>query len=126
VFAQFLSQFFSAVGIYFIVFIALNHFDSPFSFLFLLMVQFLLDVIWSLFGNWFYYHLIPPRKTILIYRKALDRKHFGSMVGKPVERIYHIAGELMFDGTFHDLENKLKGYEAVFVAGVNSRCRNGI
>ena len=32
----------------------------------------------------------------------------------------------MFDGSFSELEEKLEGYEAVFVAGVNSRCRNGI
>ena len=92
----------------------------------LLVVQFLLDVVWSLFGNWFYYHLIPPRRTILIYRNALDRKRFGSLVGKPTERIYEITDELMYDGSFKELQDKLKGYEAVFVAGVNSRCRNGI
>lgn len=92
----------------------------------LLIVQFLLDVAWSLFGNWFYYHLIPPRKTLLIYRNALDRKRFGSIVGKPNERLYQVTNELQYDGTFKELKDKLHGYEAVFVAGVNSRCRNGI
>ena len=54
VFAQFLSQFFSVVGIYFIVSIAWNHFNNPLAFLILLIVQFLLDVAWSIFGNKFY------------------------------------------------------------------------
>ena len=126
VFAQILSQFFSAAAIYFIVSIAWNHFNNPVAFILLLMAQFLLDVAWSIFGNWFYYHLIPPRRTILIYRNPLDRKRFGSLKGKPVERIYHVTDELMFDGSFSELEEKLEGYEAVFVAGVNSRCRNGI
>lgn len=126
VFAQFLSQFFSVAAIYFIVSIAWNHFDNPVAFLILLLVQLLLDIAWSLFGNWFYYDLIPPRRTILIYRNALDRKRFGSLKGKPSERIYQITDELMYDGTFKELEEKLEGYDAVFVAGVNSRCRNGI
>ena len=126
VFAQFLSQFFSVTAIYFIVSIAWNHFDNPAPFLILLLIQLLLDIGWSMFGNWFYYDMIPPRRTILIYRNALDRKRFGSLKGKPVERIYHVTDELMYDGSFKELEEKLKGYEAVFVAGVNSRCRNGI
>ena len=126
VFAQLLSQFFSIIAIYFIVSIAWNHFDNPIAFLLLLMAQFLLDVAWSMSGNWFYYHLIPPRRTILIYRNPLDRKRFGSLKGKPSERIYHITDELMYDGSFAELEEKLEGYEAIFVAGVNSRCRNGI
>ena len=126
VFAQFLSQFFSVTAIYFIVSIAWNHFDNPAPFLILLLIQLLLDIAWSMFGNWFYYDMIPPRRTILIYRNALDRKRFGSLKGKPVERIYHVTDELMYDGSFKELEEKLDGYEAVFVAGVNSRCRNGI
>ncbi len=103
VFAQCLSQFFSVAGIYFIVSIAWNHFNNPLALLILLIVRFLFDVAWSIFGNRFYYDLIPPRKTLLTYRNALDRKRFGSLVGKPVERIYHIADELMYDGTFQDL-----------------------
>ena len=126
VFAQFLSQFFSVTAIYFIVSIAWNHFNNPAPFLILLLVQLLVDIVWSMFGNWFYYDLIPPRRTILIYRNTLDRKRFGSLKGKPSERIYQITDELMFDGTFNELEEKLEGYDAVFVAGVNSRCRNGI
>ena len=126
VFAQFLSQFFSVVAVYFIVSIAWNHFDNPVVFIMVLVVQFLLDVAWSLFGNWFYYYLIPPKRTLLIYRNALDRKRFGSIVGKPNERLYQITHELQYDGTFHDLEENLQGFEAIFVAGVNSRCRNGI
>lgn len=126
VFAQFLSQFFSAATIYFLVSFAWNQFYNPVSFIILIIGQFLLDVGWSMFGNWFYYHLIPPRRTLLIYRNQLDRRRFGSLKGKPSERIYMITDELMYDGTFSDLKEKLKDYEAVFVAGVNSRCRNGI
>lgn len=62
----------------------------------------------------------------MIYRNALDRRRFGYLAGKPTERLYQVTEELKFDGTFNELEEKLQGYEAVFVTGVNSRCRNGI
>ena len=60
VFAQILSQFFSAAAIYFIVSIAWNHFNNPVAFILLLMAQFLIDVAWSIFGNRFYYHQNVP------------------------------------------------------------------
>ncbi len=126
VFAQILSQLFSAATVYFLVCIAWGKFYSPVPFVFVLLAQFLWDVVWSIFANRFYYRLIPPRRTILIYRNDLDRKRFGYLAGKPVERIYQITDELKYDGTFKELEGRLEGYEAVFVAGVNSRCRNGI
>jgi exopolysaccharide biosynthesis polyprenyl glycosylphosphotransferase len=70
--------------------------------------------------------LYKPKKTLLIYRNKLDKHRFGSIKGKPSERLYKIADELMWDDTFNGLRDKLKGYDAIFVAGVNSRCRNGI
>ena len=43
-----------------------------------------------------------------------------------MERLYHITDELQYDGRFKNLKEKLKGYDAIFVTGVNSKCRNGI
>ncbi len=126
VFAQFISQAFGAVIVYFIVSIAWNHFDSPLFFAVLLAPLLIWDALWSRFANRLYFRLNPPKKTILIYRNHLDRKRFGSISGKPSERLYKIEKELMYDGTFHELENQLEGYDAIFVAGINSRCRNGI
>ena len=52
---------------------------------------------------------------------------FGSIHGKPSERLYHIEKELRYDGySFEEIRDRLDGYDAVFVAGVHSRCRNGI
>ena len=126
VFAQFISQLFSVVIIYFIVSIGWNHFNNPLILFAVLIPQFIVDVIWSYFANGFYFKIHPPKKTILIYRNLLDRKRFGSIRGKPSERLYTITDEIMYDGNFSDLKESLAGYEAIFVAGVNSRCRNGI
>ncbi len=126
VFSQALGQFMSIVLLYAAVSFAWNNWKSPLWFLPMLAAQTVLDALWSYWGNGFYFRLNPTRKTILIYRNEEDRRRLGSLRGKPTERMYSVAKELQYDGSFHELKPRLKGYEAVFVAGVNSRCRNGI
>ena len=127
-FAQFLSQFFSLVIVFIGVSIGWNKWQAPWLFLILLFFYALLDAGFSYFGNWYYFHLNPPRKTLLIYRNKRDRRRFGSVTGKPTERLYSIEKEIQFDGTFEEIQTELEAqdYEAIFVAGLNSRCRNGI
>ena len=126
VFGQILSQVFSLVISYVAVSFAWNHFDSPLVFLPMLAIQFGFDVAWSYYGNGLFYRLHGKRRTLLIYRNQLDKKRFGNIHGKPTERMYEITDEMQYDGDFIDLRDKLAGYDAVFVAGVNSTCRNGI
>ncbi len=126
-FAQFLAQFFSVGIIYIGVSLGWNRFSDPSLFFILLLVYALLDALGSFLGNYFYFRFNPPRKTLLIYRDKRDRRRFGNITGKPTERLYEIVKEIQFDGTFGEIIGELeKGYDAVFVAGVNSRCRNGI
>ncbi len=126
-FAQVLSQLFSLTLVYFGVGIAWNQWRAPWPHLLLLAIYIALDMAFSYFGNWYYFHLNPPRKTLLIYRNNRDRRRFGTITGKPTERLYQIVKEIKFDGTFDEIKPELDaGYEAVFVAGLNSRCRNGI
>ena len=124
--AEFLSQLFSLAIIYCIASLAWKHLFNPVYLILLLVLQACLDAIWAYQANGFYFRLYPPRKTILIYRNKLDKRRFGNIKGKPSERLYKITEEMMFDGKFADIKDKLKDYEAVFVAGINSRCRNGI
>ena len=126
-FAQALSQLFSLTLVYFGVSIAWNQWKAPWPHLVLLVIFIALDIAFSYFGNWYYFYLNPPRKTLLIYRNNRDRRRFGSITGKPTERLYQIVKEIKFDGTFEEIKPELDaGYEAVFVAGLNSHCRNGI
>lgn len=126
VFAQFISQLFASFGTYLAVSVAWGRFDSPKEFVILLIPQLLLDIIWTYFATLVFFKLNKPLNTILIYRNALDKKRFGLVEGKPAQRLYHISKEICFDGKYSDIRDQLSGYDAVFVAGVNSRCRNGI
>ena len=127
VFANFISQLFSVGVIWVVVCIAWDHFTNPMYLLLLLILQLFVDGILAYFGNWLFFQYNPPRKTILIYRNELDKKRLGSINGKPTERLYKIVEEFRYDGySFQAIKDKLSGYDAVVVAGVHSRCRNGI
>ena len=127
IFAQGLSQFFSAGIMWFIVCVAWKKWNAPWIFFGMLTIQLALDTVWSYFANALYFRLYPVKRTILIYRNELDKKRFGTLRGKPSERLYRIDEEFCYDGySFKSIRHKLEGYDAVFVAGVHSRCRNGI
>ena len=107
--------------------IAWRHAYSPLVFLLMLFLQMVVNCCLSYYGNWLYFQYNPPKKTILIYRSDLDKRRFGNIQGKPLERLYRITEEYHYDGySFKAIQSHLKGYEAIFVAGVHSRCRNGI
>ena len=126
-FQQLLAQLFPTIVIYTAVSIGWNHWNEPWVFIILLAAYTLFDIAAAYLGNQLYFKLNPPRRTLLIYRNKRDRRRFGSIAGKPTERLYRIEKELQFDGTFEEIRPELeKGYEAVFVAGLNSHCRNGI
>ncbi len=125
-FSQFLSQLFAMASIYAVVSIAWRRLHAPWVFLILLVFYLVIDVAWSYIGSWFFYKFNPRKKTVLIYRDNIARMRFGSVRGQPVGRLFHIVDEIEYDGPFHELMPRLEGYEAIFVAGVNSRCRNGI
>lgn len=125
-FAQFLSQFFSLILITVSVCIAWNNMKNPLIFLGLLSFYIVWDCIMSYFGNGLYTKLNPPKRTLLIFRNNRDRRRFGSLAGKPTEKLYKIEKEIKFDGTFDEIRPQLSGYDAIFVAGLNSHCRNGI
>ena len=125
-FSQITSQLFSMAAIYVMVSIAWNRFDRPTPLVIVFLVQIVFDTLWDVFMNRLYFKTNPAKKAILIYRNGRDKKRFGTLGGKQTERLYTIKKELEFDGDFVDIKEELQNYDIVFVAGVNSRCRNGI
>ena len=126
VFGQFLSQVFSVAIIYVMVTIGWERMLPPWYLIVMLALQLVLDVVWSYFISKYYRKRNPRRKTLLVYRNEQDKRRFGEVRGAPAGRMYEIKDEIRYDGSFTDLEPYLAGYDAIFVAGVNSRCRNGI
>ena len=93
----------------------------------MLILHLALDIVWSTLANAAYFRYNPPRKTIFIYRNMNDRRRFGILTGEVTNRLYRVAEELQYTGdSFEEIKKHLEGYEAIFVAGVASHCRNGI
>lgn len=127
VFSQFISQILAVIIIYVAVSIGSTKIKWPNYFLFMLLLQLLFDCVWSFSANKLYLKLTPPKRTIFIYRSGADKIRFGSIAGKPMGQIYKVEKELQYRGLgFQEIRHELEGFEAVFVAGVSSRCRNGI
>ena len=125
--SQTVSQLLAVLLIYIGVTIAWSKVRSPVWLLALLPVQLIWNCFWSYHANNTYIKICPPKKTIFVYRDNKDKAHFGNITGKPLERLYTISKEVRYTGkTFTELQPELEGYEAVFVAGVDSKCRNGI
>ena len=125
--SEFIAQIFSIAIIYVAVSFSWAKFSNPILFVPMLAIQALIDCVWAYFTSMFYYKLNPPKRTLLIYRNDVDKRRFGSIVGKPVGRIYKVVEEFQYDGnSFSAIRDRLEGFEAIFVAGVNSRARNGI
>ena len=126
-FSQFLSQFFSAGIVWLVVCAAWDRWRWPWYFFAGIAVQAVLDAVWSYLTNGYFCRCHPPKKTILIYRNERDKRRFGARHGKPTERLYTVEKELRYEGHgFTEIRDQMEGYEAIFVAGVHSRCRNGI
>ena len=123
---QFLSQLFSLAIVYFFVSLAWDNFKAPWVFFPMLFIQGCIDIAWSYFATYVYFKLNHSKKTLLVYRNKLDRMRFGTIKGKPIQRLYKITDELQYDGPYEGLKDKLEGYDAIFVAGLDSRCRNGV
>ena len=126
IFGQFLSQSFATILIYAFVTVAWWHFQNPIAFIILLMDLLSIDVIFSLAFSSLIYKLLPRKRTLLIYQNKLAKKRFGSVKGKPIERLFKIDDEIEFDGDFSEIKDKVDEFDAVFIAGVNSDCRNAL
>ena len=125
--SQFFSQLISICIVYALVTFTWRQFKNPLIFLAMLACQLVLDISWAFAGDFFYFKVNGTKSTILIYRTELDKKRFGTITGKPSERMFRIDKELQYEGhSFRDIRDQLEGFDAVCVAGVHSLCRNGI
>ena len=127
VLSEFISQIFSVIIICIFTAVVWDMTYNMWSLFLLAVSQGILDVVWAYWSNRYYYVLYPTKKAILIYRDIQDKQRFDSLSGKPSEKLYKIEKEICYTGnSFSDLKDTLEEFEVIFVAGIDSRCRNGI
>ena len=126
-FAQLLSSFFSTIIIYALVSLGWLQFHNPLVFIPMLFLQGVWNAMWSYFSTYLYYQIVKRYHTVVVYRSRNDLLRFGSISGKPVERLFNDEKYIQYNGTdFFEIRDQLKGYDAIFVAGVNPTLMNAL
>ena len=125
--AQFTSQLFSIIIIYFAVSIGWAKWHSPVLFFGLLAIQLLIDVAWSYCASYLFYKFNPTKNAILLYCTDIDRNRIKHAGRKPAERLYCVKKELCcVDRDYQSIVNELDEYEVIIVSGLETDIRNRI
>ena len=126
-FSQTLADFFSLVITYFAVSLAWFRLLNPLRLLPLLAVQIVLNCFWSYFATKYYYEIVRQYRTAVLYRNERDLHRFGDLSGQPVERLFRVETFICCDGVdFDALRELIRGYDAIFVTGVDSALTNAL
>ena len=126
-FSQSLANFFSVLLTYLAVSLAWFRLWNPLPFVPLLVVQGMLNCVWSYYATVYYYRIVRQYHTVVIYRDETDLKRFGDISGQPVERLFRVEKLIRCTGTdFAPLIEQIRDYDAVFVTGVEPSLMNAL
>ena len=124
--SQFLSQFFSLLFVWLMVTIAWwNLRQSPAIFLVLLLLQAVLDIVWTWFATKYFFKVTPPIKAAVLYINENDIHRLGRMNGEPIERLYKFDTRICCAGkTAKEIIPLIEDCSAIFVSGIDATTRN--
>ncbi len=126
-FSQFLAQLFSFGIIYAVVSFGWFRFRQPLPFLPMLVLQTAWNCLWSYCATVYYFKKLRRYRTIVIYRNRNDLKRFGDITGRPVERMFRVERYMQYSGNdFFALEEEIRPFDSIFVAGVNPTLMNAL
>lgn len=115
-YSQSLSCTLAMLGVYTATALALARMYSPWKLLGLLVLQILLNLLWSHLITKLYFKLIPAKPTAVIYRSEADLKRIDEIRENP--RKFSLNAYISEDSLEGDYRISLQGYEALFVIGV--------
>ena len=98
---------------------------NPLPLLLMVLLQILVNIVWSLAANKLYFALNAPRRTVIIYRRKSDLHKLEEIkyLNQKFDICKHIENP---KDDIHALIQEIEGYEVVFVAGIHATLRNGI
>lgn len=122
VYSQALAAFFSDAVMYIIIWL-LNQDRPPiYPLLLCFIIQCIVATLWSYGAHQWYYHVFPPRKTIIVYdrRPGMEQliDEYGLRKKFKVEKIIRVEDFLKDDMV------DLNGMQTVFLCGIHSHERN--
>lgn len=111
--SNFIASLFTNAIMYIIISLIAFQFIEIWGFLFLTLMQLLAAILITFLFNKYYYHVFPPRKTLLLYAKN-DNKVSAKM-NKYHNENFDIALELQVEKLDDELRNKILEFESVIV-----------
>lgn len=123
VYSQTLADTAASGIVYFLMMLENSKLLSPLPLLGLLAVQLLWNCAWSFLANTLYFRLYPPKRTVIFYHTPADLRRLDEI--DQHARKFHIEKRVPVSES-DDLEELLKGFEAVFVTGVEEALRSRI
>ena len=104
-----------AGGAFYIVFVIANStVFTPLPLLMLIVVQFIINVVWSIMVNKTYFKFNKPRKTALIYNE--EEELLGLREAYSRTQNFDVVKVIKADDDIDDIKNKVSECEAVFAA----------
>ncbi len=97
---------------------------NPLPLIGLLVVQFAFNCAWSFSAKWLYSKMFSAKRTVIIYRNEADYR--GLQEVYRYEKDFKVEKVVKGPTDVYELLEEIKGYEAVFVAGINATMRNGV
>lgn len=109
---------------YVVIALAALKITNPLPMMGLLVVHLVWSVLWSLFENWLYFKVSPPRKTVVIYGDRTELYKLNEL--KRFDKKFNVIKTVdTFDG-FDALAEEIENAEIVFLVGVEGELRSAL
>ena len=122
VYSQALAAFISDALMFLITLLVNRVYISPFPFVPTFLLQFLLIVFWTVGAHQWYFHVFPPKKTVVILGQGQNVDTLVKQYGMDVH--FDVESVVSVDDALQNLPQALKGTEVVFCCGLPSHNRN--
>ena len=109
VYSQALAAFISDVLMYLITLLVNRVYISPFPFMPTFLMQFLLIVFWSVAAHQWYFHVFPPKKTVVILGQGQNVDTLVKQYGMDVH--FDVRSVVSVDDALANLPGTLQGSE---------------
>lgn len=97
-------------------------FINPLPVIILFAAHMVWSVLWSVFENWLYFKVSPPRATVIIYTDPNELYKLGEL-GK-FKRKFKVVKKIDASVGIEALENELDGAEIAFLIGIDAETRS--
>lgn len=125
VYSQSMAQLVSCGILYLLLVLERFRLVTPLPMIGLLIVQLMLNCVWSYLINRMYFKMFKARRTLIIYQDPSDLTRLNEIYR--YGRKFQVVNTLAASGVdVHPFLDEIEKYEAVFVTGVAATLRNGI